>query len=116
MYDGAKCHVLHGGKVSEDFEVESGVPYSCVLSRILFLIVIGDVLMLPYPANVGSSNTATTLMTFISLVFFLLLLYEGRTWCTLIPVCNILLGTLVQYYGLCHAVKSTLPWAMGAEQ
>ena len=47
-YDGAKCRVLHKGALSEPFEVHSGVRQSCILSPILFLIVLGDVIKRPY--------------------------------------------------------------------
>ena len=43
-YDGAKCRVLHKGKLSEAFEVHSGVRQCCMLSPILFLIVLDDVI------------------------------------------------------------------------
>ena len=42
-YDGAKCRVLNKGKLSEPFEVHSGVRLDCILWPILFLIVLGDV-------------------------------------------------------------------------
>ena len=37
------CH-RHKGKLSEPFEVHSGVHQGCILSPILFLIVLGDVI------------------------------------------------------------------------
>ena len=43
-YDGAKCRVLHKGKLTEPFDVQSGVRQGCILSPILFLLVVGDVL------------------------------------------------------------------------
>ena len=43
-YDAAKCRVLHKDKLSEPFEVHSGVRQGCILSPILFLIVLVDVL------------------------------------------------------------------------
>ena len=43
-YNGAKCRVLHNGKLSETFNVESGVRQGCILSPILFLLVVADVL------------------------------------------------------------------------
>ena len=43
-YEGAKCRVLHKNKPSEPFEVRSGVRQGCILSAVLFLIVLGDVL------------------------------------------------------------------------
>jgi hypothetical protein len=50
-YDGATCRVLHRGKLSEQFEVLSGVRQGCLLSPLLFLIVIGDVLRAALPAG-----------------------------------------------------------------
>ena len=43
-YTGAKCRVLHKSKLSEQFEVNSGVRQGCILSPVLFLLVINDVL------------------------------------------------------------------------
>ena len=43
-YSGAKCRVLHKGKLSEQFEIKSGVRQGCILSPVLFLLVIHDVL------------------------------------------------------------------------
>lgn len=43
-YEGANCRVLHKGKLSEVFEINSGVRQGCILSPVLFLLVIGDVL------------------------------------------------------------------------
>ena len=35
-YEGAKCRVLHKNKLSEPFEVRSGVRQGCILSLVLF--------------------------------------------------------------------------------
>ena len=43
-YSGAKCRVLHKVKLSEQFEVKSGVRQECILSPMLFLLVVNDVL------------------------------------------------------------------------
>ena len=43
-YSGAKCRVLHKGKLSDQFEIKSGVRQGCILSPVLFLLVIHDVL------------------------------------------------------------------------
>ena len=43
-YEGAKFRVFHKNKLSEPFEVRSGVRWGCILSPMLFLIVLGDVL------------------------------------------------------------------------
>jgi Reverse transcriptase (RNA-dependent DNA polymerase) len=44
QYDGFECRVLHNGKLSEAFSTKSGVRQGCILSPILFLIVIDDIL------------------------------------------------------------------------
>lgn len=43
-YNDANCYVLHKGKLSEPFQVLSGVRQGCILSPLLFLLVIEDVL------------------------------------------------------------------------
>ena len=40
MYDGFKCTVLHEGKFTSFFAVESGVKQGCLLSGILFIMII----------------------------------------------------------------------------
>lgn len=42
--NGAKCQVLHQTTISEEFEIQSGVPEGCILSPILLLLVMYDVL------------------------------------------------------------------------
>ena len=39
-YDGFKCTVLHEGEFSSYFTVESGVKQGCLLSGLLFIVVI----------------------------------------------------------------------------
>ena len=53
-YEGAKCRVLHKNKLSELFEVRSGVRQGCILSAVLFLIVLGDVLREPLKLHQAS--------------------------------------------------------------
>ena len=43
-YSGAKYRVLHKGKLSEQFEVKSGVRQECMLLPVFFLLVVNDVL------------------------------------------------------------------------
>ena len=43
-YNGAKCRVLHNGTLSASFVVGSGVRQDCILSPMLFLVVIGDII------------------------------------------------------------------------
>ena len=43
-YNGAKCRVLHNGTHSAPFVVGSGVRQGCILSHVLFLLVIGDII------------------------------------------------------------------------
>ena len=40
LYDGFECAVIHEGKLSAYFEVETGVKQGCLLSGLLFLLVI----------------------------------------------------------------------------
>ena len=49
-YD-AKCRVLHKNKLSEPFKVRSDVRQGCILSPVLFLIVLRDVLR-DYPDDI----------------------------------------------------------------
>jgi hypothetical protein len=44
QYDGFRCRVLHNGRLSEPFATNCGVRQGCILSPILFLIVIDDIL------------------------------------------------------------------------
>ena len=46
MYNDFKCRVLHNGKLSQSFEVSSGVRKGCILSPILFTLEIDDVMRL----------------------------------------------------------------------
>ena len=43
-YEDANCHIHHKSKLSESFEVRSGVRQGCIFSPVLFLIVLEDVL------------------------------------------------------------------------
>lgn len=47
-YNGASCRVLHKGKLTEPFDVCSGVRQGCILSPLLFLLVIGDILRVAF--------------------------------------------------------------------
>lgn len=44
QYDGFKCRVLYNGRLSAEFNTISGVRQGCLMSPILFLIVLDDVL------------------------------------------------------------------------
>lgn len=44
MYDGYECHVLHQGKLTEAIPVNAGVRQGCILSPILFLLVLDSVM------------------------------------------------------------------------
>ncbi|XP_043922942.1 uncharacterized protein LOC122798228, partial [Protopterus annectens] len=39
-YNGLSCRVIHGGQLSESFQVKTGVRQGCLLSQFLFLLVI----------------------------------------------------------------------------
>ena len=39
-YEGLTCKVVHGGKLTDQFEVKTGVRQGCLLSPFLFLLAI----------------------------------------------------------------------------
>ena len=43
-YNGYECQVVHEGKLTEPFRVTSGVRQGCILSPIIFLLVIDDIM------------------------------------------------------------------------
>ena len=40
MYEDATCKVIHDGKLTEPFSVQTGVRQGCLLSPIIFLMVV----------------------------------------------------------------------------
>ena len=40
MYEDATCQVIHNGKLTEPFSVQTSVHQSCLLSPIIFLLVV----------------------------------------------------------------------------
>ena len=40
LYEGATCQVIHNGKLTEEFEVKTGVRQGCMLSPMIFLLVV----------------------------------------------------------------------------
>ena len=40
LYENAACQVIHNGKLTEPFEVKTGVRQGCLLSPMIFLIVV----------------------------------------------------------------------------
>ena len=41
MYENSTCQVMHNGKLSKTFEVKTGVRQGCILSPLIFVMVIG---------------------------------------------------------------------------
>jgi hypothetical protein len=44
MYDDFKCKILHEGKFTDYIEITNGVRQGCILSPIIFLIVLDNVM------------------------------------------------------------------------
>ena len=40
MYENSTCQVIHNGKLCETFEVKTGVRQGCILSSLMFIMVI----------------------------------------------------------------------------
>lgn len=53
MYSNSTCRVLHKGKISNPIEIKSGVRQGCVLSPLLFLVVIDTVMRIVNLAQRG---------------------------------------------------------------
>ena len=51
QYNGFKCRVIHNGQLSETFNSSSGVRQGCLISPILFLIVLDDVIHLAFDSK-----------------------------------------------------------------
>ena len=52
LYEGFSCQVIHDGRLSEEFAVTTGVRQGCLLSPLLFLVVLDWVTKTAY-ANSG---------------------------------------------------------------
>ena len=52
LYEGFSCQVIHNGRLSDEFEISSGVRQGCLLSPLLFLVVLDWVTRTAY-ANSG---------------------------------------------------------------
>jgi hypothetical protein len=44
IYKSYKCKILHRGRLSDPFEIKNGVRQGCVLSPLLFLLVVADIM------------------------------------------------------------------------
>ncbi|VDP80921.1 unnamed protein product [Schistosoma curassoni] len=44
-YDGSNCKILHGGQLTNSFEVKTSVRQGCLLSPFLFLLVVDWIMM-----------------------------------------------------------------------
>lgn len=44
LYEGFRCHVVHEGKLTDSFEVTTGVRHGFILSPTLFLLVLDNVM------------------------------------------------------------------------
>jgi hypothetical protein len=44
IYKSCKCKILHQGRLSDPFEIKNGVRQGCVLSPLLFLLVVDDIM------------------------------------------------------------------------
>ena len=64
-YDGAKCRVLHNGCVSKHFEVHSGVRQGCILSSVLFLIVLDDIISVALSSQSRRCGIQWDMMAFL---------------------------------------------------
>ena len=60
LYDGFTCQVIHGGTTTEPFPVTTGVRQGCLLSPLLFLLVIDWVSRTAYSNPTGIQWTLTS--------------------------------------------------------
>ena len=51
LYEGFACQVIHSGRLSEDFEISTGVRQGCMLSPLLFLVVLDWVTRTAYAGS-----------------------------------------------------------------
>ena len=61
LYEGFSCQVIHGGRLSDNFEISSGVRQGCLLSPLLFLVVLDWVTRTAYASS--GKGIQWTLMT-----------------------------------------------------
>nr|CAH8838004.1 unnamed protein product [Trichobilharzia regenti] len=54
LYDNAACQVIHNGKLTEAFEVRTGVRQGCLLSPMIFLIAIDWIMRQTTATNEGT--------------------------------------------------------------
>ena len=51
LYEGATCQVIHKGKLTDNFEIKTGVRQGCLLSPMIFLIVVDWIMRETTKAN-----------------------------------------------------------------
>ena len=59
LFEGFSCQIIHNGRLSDEFEISSGVRQGCLLSPLLFFVVLDWVTRTAY-ANSREGNPVDT--------------------------------------------------------